>query len=419
MSGNGTALQTKPDKALATRTDGPRSELEALLLSRRNAIADVIPKHLTPERLIKIACLAVSKSPLLKQCDTRSLVECVVTASTLGLDCGGTLGSAYLVPFRGKDGRYAAQLIIGYRGMIDLARRSGNIDAIEARVVYQNDQFDVEYTPEGVQLKHRPAIEGEPGPLRLVYGIARLKDGGTQFEMMTRAQIDRIRARSKSGNNGPWVTDYDEMARKTVVRRLFKYLPTSVDLVEAMSHESDDTVIEGELVETPAAKLNKQLVQTMADRARPEIEEREPFEAPFGPAAESESAHEAPSDTSDGSDRTMQAGAQRPAAESRSAERPSDAGPSGLQDVPASDGPAAGQEGVTYTDASPQASGWHSFESEAVKILTQVHGMEATEAARYVGQLKLSVKDITSAQTKHRATRAEKLNDLLQYGELR
>jgi recombinational DNA repair protein RecT len=134
-------------------------------------------------------------------------------------------------------------MIPGYRGLISLARRSGQLKSIEARVVYANDTFGIEYGTSPF-LKHVPNLTGDPGPLVLVYAVARLVDGGEQVEVMTKVQVDAIRSRSRAGKSGPWVTDYDEMARKTVVRRICKYLPLSVELAKAL--EIDERVESGQ-----------------------------------------------------------------------------------------------------------------------------------------------------------------------------
>lgn len=153
----------------------------------------------------------------------------------LGLEPGGALGHAYLLPFENrKKGITEVQFIVGYRGMLDLARRSGQIISIEARAVYAADRFHVALglNPD---LTHEPDWEAaDRGPLRFVYAVAKLKDGGTQFEVMSRAEIERVRSQSKAGQNGPWVTHFDEMAKKTVIRRLFKYLPVSIELATAV-----------------------------------------------------------------------------------------------------------------------------------------------------------------------------------------
>lgn len=213
----------------------PLAHLKNLLDASRPSMAAVIPKHLTPERLIKVALVAVSKTPALMAADPMTIVHSVMQAAQLGLDPGGALGSAYLVPFRNrKTGRQECQLIVGYRGLIDLARRSGQIESVEARPVYENDAFEVSFGTD-THIHHKPCLDGDPGALRFVYSVAWLKDTPRPVvEVMNRTQIEKIRRRSKAGEDGPWVTDYDEMSRKTVVRRISKYLPLSPELATAL-----------------------------------------------------------------------------------------------------------------------------------------------------------------------------------------
>lgn len=243
----------------------PLAHLKNLLDASRSSMAAIIPKHLTPERLIKVALVAVSKTPALMQAEPMTVVHSVMQAAQLGLDPGGALGSAYLVPFRNKKtGRLECQLIVGYRGLIDLARRSGQIESVEARVVYENDAFDVSYGTDTF-IKHRPCVDGEPGPLRFVYAVAWLKDTPRPVvEVMTRAQIEKIRKRAQAGENGPWVTDYDEMARKTVVRRVSKYLPLSPELATALELSGVSREAEGEILPMPGVEIEMAADQSAA-----------------------------------------------------------------------------------------------------------------------------------------------------------
>lgn len=227
--------------ALKQRMESLRTMLE----KAKPSMALIVPKHVTPERLIKLALVAASRSPRLLECTPESVVQGVMTASQLGLDVGGPLGSAYLVPYKNnKTGRYEAQFIPGYRGLIDLARRSGQILGIEARVVHEKDTFEFQYglTP---MLRHIPSDEEDPGKTTHAYAIAKLKDSDPQVEVMTARELTGIRRRSKAANDGPWVTDTDEMNRKTVVRRLVKYLPMSVELATAL--ELEDRAEQGEV----------------------------------------------------------------------------------------------------------------------------------------------------------------------------
>ncbi len=224
------------NEQLAKRKDN----LESLLKSDkfREALADVAPRQMTPERIVKIAMVAMSRAPRLLECTPQSVLQSVMKSAELGLDCVGTLGQGYLVPYyNSKILAYECQFIAGYQGLIELARRSGNIARIESRVVYENDQFDFEYGL-NQRLVHKPQFTGERGKILCVYALAELKDGSKQLEVMTIEEVEGIRNRSKAKDSGPWVTDFSEMARKTVVRRLAKYLPLSPELVKAI--EVDD-----------------------------------------------------------------------------------------------------------------------------------------------------------------------------------
>jgi len=230
------------------KAEGVRPYLKTLgdfLEARRAELAKVVPKHLSVDRLVKVALNCVSKTPMLQACSMGSILQCVVTCAELGLEPGGALGHAYLVPHKDKTGNTNCTLIIGYRGFVDLMRRSGQLSTLRAVVVRERDKFA--YT-EGLEptLVHEPFIDGDAGPMRYVYAVAKLRDGGVQFEVMSRSQIDAIRSRSSSGNFGPWKTDYEEMARKTVVRRLAKMSPMSSEVARAL--EAEDEVVDGEVV---------------------------------------------------------------------------------------------------------------------------------------------------------------------------
>lgn len=200
----------------------------------KSQMALALPKHLSADRLARIATTEIRKVPQLAKCDQTSFLGAIMQCAQLGLEPGGALGHAYLLPFNNrKANKMEVQFIVGYRGMIDLARRSGQIVSISARAVHQGDAFNYEFGLEE-SLTHKPADSGKPGPITHVYAVARLKDGGVQFEVMSKAQVDEVRAQSKAGNGGPWVSHYEEMAKKTVIRRLFKYLPVSIEMQQAI-----------------------------------------------------------------------------------------------------------------------------------------------------------------------------------------
>jgi recombination protein RecT len=251
----------------APATQQEPQSLHAFLTAYKSEIARALPKHLTADRLARVALTEVRKTPMLGKCAPRSLFGAIMQCAQLGLEPGGALGHAYLLPFRNKTGGYDVQFIVGYRGMIDLARRSGQIVSIEAHAVYPGDHFDCEFGLDS-KLVHRPDWDVErnnPQTIRFVYAVAKLQGGGVQFEVMSKAQVDSIRARSKSSGNGPWVTDFEPMALKTVIRRMFKYLPVSIEvqravgldeMAEAGVNQDNGMVFEGESVpvDDPAAE---------------------------------------------------------------------------------------------------------------------------------------------------------------------
>lgn len=228
-----TQVEVRPEQSLIAFINKP---------SMKNQLAAALPKHMTADRMIRIVTTEIRKNPELAGCGQQSFIGAVVQCSQLGLEPGNALGHAYLLPFKKKKknqqtGKWEVvsmdvQLIIGYRGMIDLARRSGQIVSISARTVRQGDNFHFEYGL-NENLTHIPS-DDEDAPITHVYAVARLKDGGVQFEVMTHSQIEKVRASSKAGENGPWKDYWEEMAKKTVIRRLFKYLPVSIEMQKAV-----------------------------------------------------------------------------------------------------------------------------------------------------------------------------------------
>lgn len=260
------ALKTAATGTVA-KTDKPK-DLAHLIASPavQAQIKAALPRHMTAERMARIATTELRKTPKLMECTPMSFLGAVIQCAQLGLEPGNALGHAYILPYekREKVGNQwktvhtEAQLIIGYRGMIDLARRSGQILSLSAQSVYRGDEFECVFGLDPT-LKHIPdfnnAERAKPENLTFVYAVAKLKDGGTQFAVMSLAEINAIRARSKASSNGPWVTDFEAMALKTVIRRLFKYLPVSIEMQRAVAldekadaglPQDNSMVIEGE-----------------------------------------------------------------------------------------------------------------------------------------------------------------------------
>jgi recombination protein RecT len=216
-----------------------QARVAELLQKMKPQLALCLPKHLSVERVCRIALTEFRKTPLLRECEPMSFIAAVMVASQLGLEIG-ILGSAYLVPFKNmKKGIVECNFIPGYRGLIDLARRSGNIISISAEIVYENDFFEFE---KGLneKLVHKPVLT-EKGKMIAAYAVAKLKDGGAQFVVMSKTEIDNVKAKSKS-QSGPWVSEFEAMAQKTVVRRLFKWLPSSVEMQKAAALDEHNEI---------------------------------------------------------------------------------------------------------------------------------------------------------------------------------
>jgi recombination protein RecT len=203
----------------------PFENVRGLLERMQSQIARALPTHLTADRMTRIALTELRKTPKLLQCNPESFCGAIMACSQLGLEPGNSLGQLYLIPY-GKE----VQVILGYKGMIELARRSGQIISLSAHEVHENDLFQFEY---GLQekLRHVPSLNAR-GELVAVYAVAHFVGGGHQIEVMSKEDVDKIRGRSKAGNSGPWVSDYNEMAKKTVIRKLFKYLPISIEKIQ-------------------------------------------------------------------------------------------------------------------------------------------------------------------------------------------
>lgn len=208
------------------KTKAPIIVQQVLSDQFKKQLALAVPKHLNADRMARIAATEVRKNKALLNTEPTSFLGSVMQAAQLGLEPGSALGQAYLVPYGNQ-----CQLIIGYKGMIDLARRSGQVLSLNAYAVREGDDFSFQL---GLKpdIHHVPSLEADriKKPITYVYAVATLKGGGYQFEVMSRAEVEAVRAKAKSKNI--WNTYFEEMAKKTVIRRLFKYLPVSIEALE-------------------------------------------------------------------------------------------------------------------------------------------------------------------------------------------
>jgi len=216
-----------------SKTDKGQTEIQTLLNKMKDEFRKVLPETIKPDRLIRIALTEMRMNPRLFDASKESLLGALMVSAQLGLE-PGALGYCYLVPYQNKKtGQLEIQFQLGYKGILELVRRSGQVENIEARVVYEKDKFDFEYglTP---KLVHKPALKERGKPVA-VYAIARFKSGATAFDIMSVDEIEAIKKRSKSPEYGPWVTDWEAMAKKVIIKRLCKYLPLSVDVQRGLA----------------------------------------------------------------------------------------------------------------------------------------------------------------------------------------
>lgn len=237
---NAVAKQTA---AVAKKQKSPTEYVSAILTAKMGEIKKALPAVMTPERFGRITLSAISVNPVLAQAAVTSpmtLLGSVMTAAQLGLEPNTPLGHCYLIP-RKRKGVWEVQFQVGYKGLIDLAYRSGEVTIIQAHCVYQNDVFEYELGLDP-KLRHVPA-NGDRGEMTHAYAMFKTKGGATGFACMTRSELDQHRDRysdAAKGGYSPWATQYEEMAKKTVLKAALKYAPLKSDFMRAMSN--DETV---------------------------------------------------------------------------------------------------------------------------------------------------------------------------------
>ena len=211
--------------------------MSGLLKRMHTQIEKALPSVITPERFTRIALTAYSDNAALQKCDADSFLGAMMQAAQLGVEPNTPLGQAYLIPYGNK-----VQFQLGYRGMIDLAYRSGEIQMIQAHEVHENDEFEYELGLDP-KLRHIPALKNR-GEVILYYAVFKLTNGGVGFEVMSKEDVETFaKKKSKTYRNGPWQTDFDAMAKKTLVKRLLKFAPVKSDFARAVT--ADETIKSG------------------------------------------------------------------------------------------------------------------------------------------------------------------------------
>lgn len=201
----------------------------------RQQVAKVLPKHLTPDRFVRIACTTVMKNPKLQQADKVSFFNALLTCSQLGIEPDGR--RAHLIPFWNKRREcFEVQLIIDYKGLVELVLGSGKVESVHADVVCENDVFIYN---KGKIVEHKIDFKQPRGNVYAVYSISEMKNGAEKCDVMSVEDVDKVRRRGRSPDEGPWVSDWEEMAKKTVFRRQSKWLPLTPEQRDIIEAEDD------------------------------------------------------------------------------------------------------------------------------------------------------------------------------------
>lgn len=218
-------------------TNSGKKTMQQYIKSMESEIKKALPSVITPERFTRMVLSAISVNPKLASCTPKSFLGAMMSAAQLGLEPNTPLGQAYLIPYKNK-GVDEVQFQIGYRGLIDLAYRSGEVEVVQSQIVYEKDKFECQYGLDP-KLVHIPAEKERGNPVK-VYAVFKTKSGGYGFEVMSMEDIQQhAKKYSKSYASGfsPWSTNFEEMAKKTVLKRVLKYAPMKSDFVRGIAQD--------------------------------------------------------------------------------------------------------------------------------------------------------------------------------------
>ena len=239
-------MANKIQNQVAITNNGEKKTMQTYIKSMEGEIKKALPSVITPERFTRMVLSAISTNPKLGSCTPSSFLGAMMSAAQLGLEPNTPLGQAYILPYQNK-GVLEAQFQLGYKGLIDLAYRSGEVEVVQAHIVFENDEFTCEYGLEP-KLTHIPASTNRGIPVK-VYAMFKTKSGGYGFEVMSMDDVrEHAKKYSKSfgSSYSPWSTNFEEMAKKTALKKCLKYAPLKSDFVKAVVQ---DETIKNEIAE--------------------------------------------------------------------------------------------------------------------------------------------------------------------------
>jgi len=249
----------------------------------KNQIARVLPKHVTPDRFVRVVLTAMIKNPKLYECTRESIIDSLMSLSQAGLEPDGR--RAHLVPYyNNKKGVYECKYIIDYKGYVEMAIKSGYVSTVHAQEVCENDIFVYNL---GEVERHVIDFKKPRGKVYLYYTKFKMKDGSVKYEVMTVEEIEKIRQRSPAGECGPWKTDSGEMHKKTPTRRGSKWIPMSPEYRDVIEKDFDsfdriELNPKANIIPPPKKQAEPPVIETTAEPVAEPEPERKPVKVQPG-----------------------------------------------------------------------------------------------------------------------------------------